>query len=526
MIGYFKYKYKFFGMMKKKLILVMLLFIANYISISSIMADIKPTEADSGMVIVIERRSDETASGGIMGKSSLIIRAIENYCYHYLSNNQARFQILLSENSTDKDSLISSLFHRYFTRILFVKPEIGYFSSNKIVTDSHGRKYFRTINNNLDLKIYSQEYIYERGEWLEGEIRRLNESGKREWYDYEVRYQRRNENIVGRAEPYEFVIQRGVEKLLGDISLLERETTIHNKNIPIKIFSGRAMSAGKDMTDYKEIIDFAFSLFYHQFGYDLQLTRIENLDSSVDENAFYNYQLNSDNYIFGDTIRAYIFEKFDFTEYYNSRTISEIGYSRLGNKTIRIKLFPSMVQAGFDWNSYFNSLTLLHEIGHTFGAIHASNINSIMNYSYSWIGPRDYDPVNKKIILAGLQKKIHPDDAAKYLSFVSTTLQETDYGLIDFPSFFYEFINLGKNKKYYNKLRTAIGYMPYLLAVDGYAMFKEGNLEQAAMLFRQAIRIEPNQASLHYYLSLVTQGKESIQARQNAARMGYLDALE
>ncbi|MFH2048373.1 MAG: hypothetical protein ABIJ12_02915 [bacterium] len=513
-------------MIKKKLILVMLLFIANNIGINSIMADIKPTEADFGMAIVIERRSDEADAGGILGKSSLIMKAIDNYCYHYLLNNQARFQILISENSTDKDSLISSLFHRYFTKILFIKPNIGYFSSNKIVTDRHGRKYFRTINNNLDLKINYQEYILERGEWLEGKAGRLNEKGQREWYDHKVRYQRGNENIIGRAEPYEFVIQRGVEKLFEDISLPENQTAMHNKSIPIKIFSGRAMSAGKDTVEYKEIIDFASSLFYNQFGYDLKLTCIENLDSSVDENVLYSYQLNSGNYFFGDTIRAFIFEKFDFPEYYNSKTISEIGYSRLGNEAIRIKLFPSRVQAGFDWNSYFNALTLLHEIGHIFGAIHASDINSIMNYSYSWIGPRDYDPVNAKIMKAVMQGKVHPDDAAKYLSFVSTTLQETDYGLIDFPSFFYEFLNLGKNKKYCDKLRAAIGYMPYLLAVDGYTMLKEGNLEQAAALFRQAIRFEPNQASLHYYLSLVTQGKESIQARQNAARMGYLDALD
>lgn len=524
MIGYFKDKYKFFRMMKNKMILILLLIIVSFIGITSIRADIKPTEADSGMAVIIERRGGDADAGGVLEKSSLIMKAIENYCYHYLSNNQAIFQIFLSENSTNKDSLISSLFHRYFTRILFVKPNIGYFRSNKIVTDNHGRKYFKAVNNNLELKINYQGYTYERGGWSEGEIRRIYESGEREWYEYEIKYLRGNEDIVGRAEPYELVVQRAVEKLFEDISRPEKQTALQNKNIPIIIYSKRDSLAGMDRAGFIEMIEYASSLFYQGFGYDLRLNRIEDLDSSVDENALFNYQLNTGNYNYGDTIRAFIFEKFDFPEYYNSRTINEIGYSRLGNKAVRIKLSPDRGEGDFDWNTYFDALTLLHEMGHSFGAIHASDINSIMNYSYSWIGPREYDPVNTKIILAGLQKKINPEDAAKYLSFISTTLQETDYGLIDFPSFFYEYLKLGKNKKYNDKLRSAIGFQPFLSAIDGYAMMKVGNFEQAAMFLRQAIRFEPNQAAPHYYLSLVTKGKEAIQARQNAARMGYLNA--
>jgi len=526
MIGYLEYKYKFFDISQRILKSILILLIVLILSFGSTIADVKPTEVDFGLAVVIDQNSFSGEPERLLEKNNLILNAIENYCYHYLNQKGSRFEVFVSENRDKEDSLISSLSKKYFTKIIIIKPHISYFSRNKIVNDNHGRKYFKTILNNLELKINYIEYHYFKGDWIKSEIRRINETGKREWYDTEIKYMRGNASITGRAEPYEFVIQRAIEKIFDNISLTDKKSVIQNKSIPLKIYSGNNLKREERENNYHEIINFASPLFNNQFGFVLKFAGMENLDSLIDEDSLYSIQLNSGNLFFRDTIRTYIFEQFDFLDYFNSGAIREIGYSRLGNKAIRIKLYPDRKQSDFDWNSYFNSLTMLHEIGHSFGAIHALDINSIMNYSYSWVGPKHYDPVNAKIIEASLQGRIHPSDAAKYVAFISKTLKDTDYGLIDFPSFFYNFLKLEKNKKYLDKLRNAIWYRPYLLAIDGYAMIQEGSLEKAANLFREAIRYEPDQASLYYYLSLVTQGKESMEARLNALRMGYVDAID
>ncbi len=529
MIGNFDYKYKFFNIMKLFFKSVLPLLAVNIVCLNSLVAGVRPSNVDSGLAVVIGSNINKAAFEIPLGMDELIITAFENYCYHFLNKNMVKFQIFTTNDISKTDSLASSFFHKNFTQIIFIKINDYYSTVNKVVTDKHGRKYFSQIDNNLELRVNFQEYNYEDVEWSIDENQRLDEQSKRDWYDTDIKYMRGNENIVGRAEPYEFVIQRVINRLFEYVKLPERKSHNSKKMIPLKIYLGSNLRSSlnfENRNQYQEIIDYASDRFYNDFGFGLSLTQIEMIDSLADEESFYNYQLNSDYHFYTDTIKTYIFRQFDFWDYFKSNSIREIGYSRLGNRVIRIKLFPKREQSGFDWNVYFNSLTLLHEIGHSFGAIHASDYNSIMNYAYSWVGPKTYDPVNAKIIKACMRGKIHPLDAAKYLAFISETLQSSDYGLIDFPSFFYDYLKLENNKKYSAKLRGAIKYRPYLLAIDGYAMLQEGEFEQAANLFREAIRFEPLQASLHYYLSLVTKGTESLQAKRNALMMGYVDAID
>jgi len=529
MIGYFDYKDKFFITLRTVSISILVILIVNVICINSLYADKRSTDKNSGLAIVIGNNLNNDIEAVPMGMDGLIMTAFGNYSYHYLQKNKVNFKIFITDDINNTDSLISSLYHQNFTKIIFIKIYDLYFTTSQIVTDKHGRKYFKQIEKNLDLGIIAQAYNYNDGDWSEGLNKRFQEQGNSEWYKSEIKYTRGNESIVGRPEPYEFIIQRAVISLFDDFNNFEKEIFPSNKKIPLKVYLGDDLRSSLQIDDgnlYRQIINHTSDKFYNQFGLGFNLTQIEAVDSIVDEEYYYNNQLNSEHLFFSDTVKIFIFKQFSFWEYFNTNNILEIGYSRLGNKAVRIKLFPERKQTGFDWNVYYNSLALLHEIGHSFGAIHASDINSIMNYSYSWVGPKAFDPVNEKIIKASLQGKIHPLDVARYLTFISMTLQNTDYGLIDFPSFFYEFLELEGNKKYSAKLRGAIGHRPFLLAIDGYAMLKKGENEKAANLFRSAIRYAPEQASLHYYLSLVTKGRESFQEKRRAIEMGYIGAAD
>ena len=75
-------------------------------------------------------------------------------------------------------------------------------------------------------------------------------------------------------------------------------------------------------------------------------------------------------------------------------------------------------------------------------------------------------------------------------------------------------------------MRQAIGGKLFVLAAEGFGALQAGKLGEAAGQFRKAIKLAPNQASLHYYLALCTGGTESGNAMKRAAGLGYNLARE
>ena len=75
-------------------------------------------------------------------------------------------------------------------------------------------------------------------------------------------------------------------------------------------------------------------------------------------------------------------------------------------------------------------------------------------------------------------------------------------------------------------MRQAIGGKLFVLAAEGFGALQAGKLGEAAELFREAIKLAPNHASLHYYLALCTGGAESGIAMRRAAGLGYNLARE
>jgi hypothetical protein len=170
------------------------------------------------------------------------------------------------------------------------------------------------------------------------------------------------------------------------------------------------------------------------------------------------------------------------------------------------------------WSAFTNGLTLLHEIGHAYGAIHVSDARSIMCHSLTWLGSDQFDPINSQIILAAVSGDLTFTDPPEYVAHVSRLLQESSYTLADYPAFFYSFVAASSTPR---RIVRAIGKEAFITAAEAYGHLAAGNRDDAARLFREAISQTPDQACLYFYLSEAVDGAQSRASLEKAASMGY-----
>jgi hypothetical protein len=213
-------------------------------------------------------------------------------------------------------------------------------------------------------------------------------------------------------------------------------------------------------------------------------------------------------------------------EYFTSGRYDKVGLAEIGKNQIIVNELPSPENRQSDWQPFHNSLILIHEIGHTLGAIHVSDQFSVMNKSLNWLASDRFDPFNTTIVTDALSGKLKFNNKIKYLSYLADLLLTTDYHLVDIPYMFYTFINGSDRSPLFKKLNENNEYKPFILAASGYGYMQNNFHDKAAEDFRQAIQYLPMEASLYYYLSLVTTGEESARALKKAAAAGYWEAVQ
>lgn len=194
--------------------------------------------------------------------------------------------------------------------------------------------------------------------------------------------------------------------------------------------------------------------------------------------------------------------------------------SRLG---LSLPLTPNLIitaQPSFPglqlWNPLEEAITIAHEVGHLFGAIHVTDPKSIMypsagNLSY------EFDDLNATIINAmkGSFMKDDKEDLLKNYANTLINLKTTHpkntvpiLGAIcsAFTNLYfkssYQFQDPGKIDQFLSKI---IPDSVYALAVAACFDYKMNHLGPAKELFSQAVKIDPEFAEAQWYLSVILQ---------------------
>ncbi len=275
-------------------------------------------------------------------------------------------------------------------------------------------------------------------------------------------------------------------------------------------------------TRLKELNQKTSSQFEQQFAVDCNLTKVITVkmkrDTAITVDAAFN-ALVGNRYPGGDTISVLL---------YTDSIINAdaaIGETEIGRKQIALREISYADSSDTKGWAIIQARTLLHELGHSFGAIHVSDIHSVMNHSPSPIGAVSFDTLNAQIIQQALHGNFGFSDHSMYLQTVSRLLTKAGYRLADYPGFFTHY--LPENSVFPPTVQSAVDYDSFIIAALGLRLLSQNDSTKAVERFDSALAIDSAMAVLWYYRGLATSDiSESNRYLKQAAEIGYYLAQE
>ncbi|GEM_PF-1055272 len=423
------------------------------------------------------------------------------------------------------------------SNILFVSVS-GYLSDDPLLLPNSKRGYsFKRVKEQLHISIKAELLKYDppTNRFTTAQKTNVTETSRPRWIHPRTPNQTRSVDslISSTAEPLEFVLARTVEKLVDNLDL--------GNSLPLEIIGSRNLFArilvdsnfvNEHASNWTEraawIVITASSTLAQAFNCSLEIigvdiskvqdTLIAHSSLSLQFHHFCeNYLVQGDTLIIGLTGGHGV-------DFFTGRDSDQIGLSEIGGTRILLKAFPVVNHDLRNWQGMFSGRSLAHEIGHLMGAIHVSDMNSIMSPMLSWTGTENFDSFNREIIRHTLADSLDPSDPVEYAATVGDMLSRGNHRLVDFPPIAYRGLVAARSKNQEKQLKTSVQSPVYLLAGEAFGHYANGNVNVAASLFREAISKEPRYAALHYYYALCTQGQISLDAMTRAAELGHWQA--
>jgi len=205
----------------------------------------------------------------------------------------------------------------------------------------------------------------------------------------------------------------------------------------------------------------------------------------------------------------------------------ELGRAQTGRRLVLLEGLPYPVDSDQLWLPFDNSQNLIHELGHALGAVHVSDIKSVMNPVATWYGTTRFDELNHQIVTAALEGELSFESKTGYLEYLSRSIEESAYGLCDFPSVLALYLEMGRGRSWRSRhLREAVASQWQINAAEGFLAMRMGRPALAAEKFKLSLEGARHQAAPVYYLSRVVDPDLGERIRRKAAAMGYYRAAE
>jgi hypothetical protein len=226
-----------------------------------------------------------------------------------------------------------------------------------------------------------------------------------------------------------------------------------------------------------------------------------------------------------DTVTIGIFEPDEPIQFYQVGFAEQIGLSDLASRNILIASLSPPNREIMEWKAFQNGHSILHEAGHMLGAMHVSDLNSIMNTHTTWVGATEFDRLNSLVIESYLKNGKSKNSVTSYLEFLVEAIEQTGYKQSDFPAFFDGYMEINKLTAEDLKF-SADGFGESInYAIDGYRELLDKNSDSAKSCFYRALVYDSTQGATHYYMSKATSGSISELHLKKAAELGFYKAI-
>jgi|WetSurMetagenome_2_1015567.scaffolds.fasta_scaffold74025_2 hypothetical protein len=444
---------------------------------------------------------------------------------YYLWHKGWDFEFIFPKNVISLDSAQNEIRGNSFRFLLFInikaQLKIHEFDlPDRIVNDSS-----RVYSDRLKIKLSASLIDLATGEKILPPIEE-EVSAEKNWRK-SLNFKLNEKNYLF-PEPPDFVIKRLISasfKSLPESNFIISPT---DNNVPLKIVIDSQIAVdSRDFSDAMMSIKYILHSIYRQFGCTLKIIDTVFIGHGQiqysDIQNLYNL-LETKIPPLKDTFTVVFVRTSDAPNYYEPDFNLPVGLSEIGRKTSLVTEIPSPNEETSEWKSFLNGQLILHEVGHLFGAIHVSDINSVMNSRVSWVSSDNFDSLNKSLIKMGFQDNSKLAAISSYLRLVVLAIEQTEYKLSDYPELFFSYNNYNKRNLTSNLGNTTFaGSIRY--ASDGYAQYLIKNKHRAKELFYMALAGDPMQGAIHYYLAKVTDGELSRYHLARSAQIGYYAAI-
>ena len=441
--------------------------------------------------------------------------------FKFINNKVAAEMYLVPKNSI-QNSIQSLQISDYYGLVV-----INFSISDKQQERGFTRRVFKSDEPDISLHFSSTYSDIENDRIIKKSQTNFEAKSQRNWFETAEDEMDLHKQFQNKPEPVEYLIQRVVDSLTKNIPMQKMMFSNSDNRISAAFFIDSSFiefSESHWLNKYENMILYSSHVLDRQFGHglDVKLLVTANIrkDRSVSMNRlFRTLKMNEEN--LSERLIVYLINNNDRKEYFLSNRYDNIGLAEIGRNQILINEVPSPTLRQSEWQSMYNALTLLHEIGHTFGAVHVSDKYSIMNHNLTWLATNEFDPVNKQIVSDALSGKLTFVNKEDYLMYVTDLILSSEYYLVDIPSFYYNFFKRKSDSLVFQSLSQSEKYKPFLYAASGFGYLENRQFQHAESEFTKALEYLPTQASLYYYLSLCTEGETSKSYLTKAYQMGY-----
>ncbi|MBN2227217.1 MAG: hypothetical protein JW763_07610 [candidate division Zixibacteria bacterium] len=425
------------------------------------------------------------------------------------------FAIVVKDSNDTHDLFCDRLYNQGFASLLVISADFTITEKDPTCKSAKIPDIPLYAKIKLKMTVYNLAGNDRRGKTLSASAH-----SRHDWLDAS----KANDSIATAWEPPDFVLKRLLTNMLGGMERFDRKGFYSKNSVPVVLLFDQELGDSAAYEDILAAVAYASRSLYRQFGFTLEVTDEQSLSvpgASFAAMSQLFSSLQKRPYEKDGVMTVALYNPLDGNRFYEAGRVIHIGLSDIKKQMLLVAVLDMPNQETRNWKTMLNGQLLLHEVGHLLGAIHVSDIHSIMNFNTTWISSDTFDPFNAGLVAAFRRDRSRLESVSSYLRALADAMSQSGYKLVDFPPVFFSFVNINRHDVLDGLADASDVSGTIINAVIGYSWYVARDYPKAREFFYRSLACDSEQAAVHYYLSQVTTDYLAEYHRKQAVSRGF-----